>query len=604
MADELRLLSTIGFSGKVSGGLIAHPNGKHIVYPLGSLLVVMEKGKPATQRFLTGHKTEITAVAVSHSGRYIASGQYSNIDRESEIIVWDFNSLTLLYRWTMHKDSVMCLSFSSSDKFLASLGGDDRIVIWDIEEGQGFHGDRATIGSTGRCNAVCFSKNDDTLFVSGGLQNLRFWRIDIENRTFKAENAKLDQTKRTITTIDIDDRDTFVYCGTTTGDVLKVAVNQQKLMTYGPRKALGQGITSLSVAPWGDPVVGSGCGQVAVLDPNFKILAQATLNGMVTSVSMVPSSNNEIICGTSESDIISINTDNFKPSVISNGHSSAINDLTFPPESSELFLTSALGGFHVWNSRKYSELLRVHIPRTECYCLAVPADGKVIVTGWSDGRIKGFSPQFGKELWVINDAHLNGVTAMAVHDNITVTGGMTGDICVWNIDSRVHSLVATLKEHHQRISQIKFNADGSEFVTASQDGSVILWETSKLVSKQRFLAQTFFNGVNIHHDTAIIVTVSSDKRLIFWDAFNASIIRELEASLHSPPNSLCISPDGRYIATGGDDKIVKVWDFQTGEVIAEGKGHCGNIKKVLYSPDQSILVSIGAEGGIYIWKMQ
>jgi WD40 repeat protein len=56
--------------------------------------------------------------------------------------------------------------------------------------------------------------------------------------------------------------------------------------------------------------------------------------------------------------------------------------------------------------------------------------------------------------------------------------------------------------------------------------------------------------------------------------------------------------------TGGDDKLVKLWDFQTGELVAVGKGHCGNIRKAIFAPDQSIIVSVGAEGGIYIWKIQ
>jgi WD40 repeat protein len=167
-------------------------------------------------------------------------------------------------------------------------------------------------------------------------------------------------------------------------------------------KQLGEGISSLSVAPWGDIVVGSGCGTVAVLNSAFKILTQTTLVGRVTSLSMVSNTNSEIICGTSD-----------------------------------LFFTSPVGGFHAWNSHTYKELLRVDIPRSECNCSAIPADGTIIVTGWSDGRIKGFSPQVGKELWVINEAHLNGVTTITIFNNICVTGGKTGDICIWNITKKL-----------------------------------------------------------------------------------------------------------------------------------------------------------------------
>jgi WD40 repeat protein len=299
MADPLKLVSTIGFSGRVQGGLVAHPDGRHIIYPLGSVLVVMIKGKPTTQRFLSEHNAEITAVAVSRSGKYVASGQYSAIDQESCIILWDFEGLSKPDEWTMYKDSAKCLAFSKSGKYLASLGGDDRMVVWDIPQRKGFTGILATMGSTGCANSVSFANTTDLAFVSEGDKNLRFWQIDERNHKLIAENAKLDTIKRIITCLQLDASDKMVFCGTTTGDVLKVAMSNKLLMT-GPKKMLGEGITPLEVAPWGGVVVGSGCGIVAVLDDNnLNVLASATLNGRVTSISMVAETNDEILCGTS-----------------------------------------------------------------------------------------------------------------------------------------------------------------------------------------------------------------------------------------------------------------------------------------------------------------
>jgi WD40 repeat protein len=326
-------------------------------------------------------------------------------------------------------------------------------------------------------------------------------------------------------------------------------------MVTGPKKMLGEGIASLQVAPWGDIIVGSGCGVVAVLtSADLKVLTSTILNGRVTSVSMVAETNDEILCGTSESDIVAVNTDTYKPYVLSKGHSSAINDVFFPPRSSNLFATCSSGGFHIWNSKTYKELLRVDIPRSECNCIAVPADGLVILTGWSDGRIRGYTPQTGKELWVINEAHLNGVTAIVCNENRVITGGKTGDICVWQLNAKSRNLVKTLKEHHQEVTQIRYASDGSEFVSSSHDGSVILWDATKLTSRQRFLAQTFFNGAALHAETGILVTVSSDKRIVFWDGFNTNTIRELEASINGMPTSIDLAPDGTLFVTGGDDR--------------------------------------------------
>jgi WD40 repeat protein len=38
-------------------------------------------------------------------------------------------------------------------------------------------------------------------------------------------------------------------------------------------------------------------------------------------------------------------------------------------------------------------------------CLEFMHDGKGIVTGWSDGQVRAFTPQKGKLLWSIKTAH-------------------------------------------------------------------------------------------------------------------------------------------------------------------------------------------------------
>ena len=48
----------------------------------------------------------------------------------------------------------------------------------------------------------------------------------------------------------------------------------------------------------------------------------------------------------------------------------------------------------------------------DCNCVTFMADGKSIITGWSDGKIRAFYPQSGKLMYVINDAHIHGVTAL------------------------------------------------------------------------------------------------------------------------------------------------------------------------------------------------
>ncbi|CAK0827884.1 unnamed protein product [Prorocentrum cordatum] len=105
-------------------------------------------------------------------------------------------------------------------------------------------------------------------------------------------------------------------------------------------------------------------------------------------------------------------------------------------------------------------------------------DGRSIVSGWSDGKIRAFLPQSGKLLYVINDAHKNGVTAIGVTSDCgrIVSGGMEGEVRVWNIGRQTQTMDVSLKEHRGRVWCIKVKSDNSAAVSASSDGSCIVWD--------------------------------------------------------------------------------------------------------------------------------
>lgn len=66
------------FIGNTINGFIVHPDGKHVVYPLGNKITIQE-WSTKRQRFLVGHTNNISSVCVSETGKYIASGQINHI---------------------------------------------------------------------------------------------------------------------------------------------------------------------------------------------------------------------------------------------------------------------------------------------------------------------------------------------------------------------------------------------------------------------------------------------------------------------------------------------------------------------------------------------
>lgn len=104
--------------------MLAHPNKKDLIYPLGNTIVVKNIDS-GSQNFLSGHTDNVSCVALSKSGKYVASGQSTYMGFKADVIVWDFESRTLYCRLVLHKVKVEALAFSPNERYLATLGGQD-----------------------------------------------------------------------------------------------------------------------------------------------------------------------------------------------------------------------------------------------------------------------------------------------------------------------------------------------------------------------------------------------------------------------------------------------------------------------------------------------
>ncbi len=542
--------------------------------------------------------------------------------REGQVMI---GKEVLVHRLKQHLSRVQSLGFSSNGAYLSTVGGqdDNAVVVWDVKSGDAICGSPAAF-DTSVCCQWLNGRNDR--FVTAGNYHLRVWQVDFKLPKLHAIEAKLGSVRRILCSIAVSSDDHFAYCGTTTGDLLKVKIDRDELRSYNDPDTIipsmvgctterfSKGIRSLMsvVNPEtgnANIIVGAGDGTIVYINPKLNVVGglKAQVIGSVTSLSLHPSGT-KFICGTDQCNRYDVSIDLAEAELKASCHFGAVNDIAFPQGCPELIVTSSLGDIRVWNTKAKLELLRIQVPNLECLCSLVSPTGSTLVSGWDDGKIRAFYPESGRMKFVIPDAHSDKVTAIAIADNDArapwriISGGAEGRLRIWNVTSSHQALIASLKEHRGPVNCIKVNNDSTQCISASSDGSCIVWDLHRYVRIVAFFEPNVFYSVLYHPDQSQMLTCGSNHKITYWDAVDGQAIRVIDGG-DGIMTSLDVEPDGEFFVSGSEDRKLKIWHYDDGLPVAVGKGHSGTIKACKISPDLKTIVSVGSTGEIIFWEM-
>ncbi|QDV86443.1 protein kinase domain-containing protein [Planctomycetes bacterium TBK1r] len=191
--------------------------------------------------------------------------------------------------------------------------------------------------------------------------------------------------------------------------------------------------------------------------------------------------------------------------------------------------------------------------------------------------------------------------AMAPTGGRLVTGHRDGSLRFWWPSPGPPTHIIQAMEIDSGVTAITLSPDGRWLAACSRRGNVV-----KLVD-----TATWQSTWSAPADDCDDFAFSSDGRwLAYCDGTDAVLVsvypfREVQRfSGHSlTVNGLAFSPDDRLLVTACEDRKLRIWNPETGELQTTLRGHAAPIGRVTFTPDGTTMVSGDADGVIKLWHL-
>jgi WD40 repeat protein/predicted Ser/Thr protein kinase len=116
------------------------------------------------------------------------------------------------------------------------------------------------------------------------------------------------------------------------------------------------------------------------------------------------------------------------------------------------------------------------------------------------------------------------------------------------------------------------------------------------------------NTIAISPDGKAIASGSRDGMVKLWSfsentsATVAPVGRTLGEDMYGA-NVVAFSPDGKTLASGSNNNVIRIWDIETGQLLHTLKGHSAWVSDLIFSPDGKTLISSSFDRTIKVWNL-
>ncbi len=214
-----------------------------------------------------------------------------------------------------------------------------------------------------------------------------------------------------------------------------------------------------------------------------------------------------------------------------------------------------------------------------------------IATGGADGNIRVLSVT-GRHTGS-SSAHTDLVNSVAIGpDGKVASGSRDRTVRLFDPDA---SRTYVVGEHDHWVMSVAWSDDGTRIASASEDGTVGLWEPEGAQVTRIDLGYPA-NSVDWRGD--VIAVANGDRTLYLLDG--DGVVRRTVPGAEQLLWDVALSPDARRVAWTGRDRCLRVADVSSGDPIVV-PAHTHQVWSVAWDETGDRLVTASADGSAAVW---